>query len=469
MKTIKFNYSLINALIITFLITSGCEPKIDELKLATYPTTAEVYMGVFSAGLNYAAYGTSKVTAFSVDSSVTYDNLPSMKFAVPDTGDPNGGYAGGVFITNMGRDLSAYNVLTFWAKASQPAVITQVGFGNDMGASKYQVSLSNLNVNSNWTKYYLPIPDPSLLTQERGMFFYSAIPQSGRGFTFWINEVKFEKTGMLAHEVFKIVNGKDSVFSGPLGNYALNYFTATYNLPTGVNQTENLAFSYFTFESSDTSKATVNNLGVITLKNSGAVITAKVGITDAKGSLTLNVTGPSTEAPVPSVQPANVISIFSNAYTNVSVDSYDPYWAPWMTTNYSTFKINGDDVIRYSNFNDTYNEKKDYVAITLETTPINVSAMTFLHIDIWVPSTAPNSANKGTIKLIDFGANGIYGGGDDVTGTYNRSATLLTNSWNSLEIPIGSFTGLTTKAHLAQMILDNFPSDIYVDNIYFHK
>jgi len=105
----------------------------------------------------------------------------------------------------------------------------------------------------------------------------------------------------------------------------------------------------------------------------------------------------------------------------------------------------------------------------MESSPINVTTMTYLHLDIWVPSTSPYLTNKFTIKLEDFGANGIYGGGDDKEGTYNHSTALATNQWVSVEIPMSGFAGLTTKAHLAQMILDNFPTDIYVDNIYFHK
>jgi hypothetical protein len=468
MKNIKL-YHLITTLIVVLMVAVSCERKLDGLELATYPTTPEVFIDGFSSGLYYAAYGTSKVTAFSVDKDVKYSGTSSMRFDVPDAGDPYGSYVGGVFGTNPGRDLSEYNVLTFWAKASQAATIEQVGFGNDMGESKYQVSISNLAVNTTWKQFYILLPNPSVLTQERGMLFYSASPQGGRGFTFWIDEVKFEKLGTIAHEVFKIVNGKDSIFSGPVGDYALSNFTTTFNLPTGIDQTEAIASSYFSFASSDIAKATVSATGTITLIASGGVITAKVGDTDAKGSLTLNVTGPTVAAPIPLVASANVMSIYSNSYTSVTVDSYDPYWAPWMTTNYSTFKIFGNDVIRYTNFNDTYNEKKVYVAITMETSPINITTMTFLHLDVWVPSTSPNLTNKFTIKLNDFGAGGVYGGGDDVLGTYNHSTALLTNQWVGLEIPMSSFTGFTTKAHLAQMILDNFPSDIYVDNIYFHK
>lgn len=469
MKNIKSKIS-ITALIAILLIAVSCERKLDGLELATYPKTPDVFIDGFSTGLYYAAYGTSKVTAFSVDYDVKYSGTASMKFAVPDTSDPNGSYVGGVFGTNPARDLSGFNVLTFWAKASEPATLNEVGFGNDMGASTHQVTLSNVTVNSNWMQYYVPFPDPSLLTQERGMFFYAAAPQNGRGYTVWIDDVKFEKLGTIAHPVYQICKGNDVSVSGLPGTYKIPDMGASFNLPTGINQTESVSTSYFTFVSSDTSIATVNSSGVVTLKGNGlAKITAKVGNADAKGSFTVATAGPTSAAQTPSVPAANVISVFSNAYTNIQVDSYDPYWAPYMTTNYAAFNISGNDIIRYSNFNDTYNEKKVYVSITFETVPIDITAMKFMHIDVWVPDTSPNPTNKFTIKLEDFGANGVYGGGDDKEGVYNYPSALAVNKWNSVEIPMTSFTGLTTKAHVAQMLLDNFPTDIYVDNIYFHN
>ena len=43
------------------------------------------------------------------------------------------------------------------------------------------------------------------------MFFYAAAPQNGRGYTFWIDELKFEKLGTIAHANFGILNGHDSI------------------------------------------------------------------------------------------------------------------------------------------------------------------------------------------------------------------------------------------------------------------
>ncbi|MCX6266366.1 MAG: glycosyl hydrolase family 16 [Bacteroidetes bacterium] len=452
------------ALIAILLLAVSCERKVDTLPLATYPTTADVFIDGFSSGLYYAAYGTSKVTAFSVDNNVKYKGTSSMRFEVPNAGDPNGSYAGGVFGTNPGRDLSGYNVLTFWAKASEPATIVEVGFGNDMGASKYKVTLTNLALNSNWMEFYIPIPAPSVLQQENGMFFYAAAPQNGKGYTFWIDELKFEKLGTIAHATFGILNGNDSVKNNvETGEeYQLSDFYATFNLPTGIDQKVGLASSYFTFTSSNPSVATVNEFGIVKTADTGsAFITAKVGNTDAKGSLTITVSGqsvaPTVPAPVPTIAADKVISLFSNAYTNVKVDTWNTHWL-YSTAENQDIQIDGDDVIRYRNLN--------FVGIEFSSQTVDASAMVNFHIDLWTPDTTMNKTFK--IMLIDFGANGVYGGGDDSESEVTvNSPPLATQNWISLNIPLSSFTGLLSKSHLAQLVLSGDLPTVYIDNVYF--
>ncbi|MCX6307855.1 MAG: glycosyl hydrolase family 16, partial [Bacteroidia bacterium] len=128
MKNIKFHYS-VAALLVLLTLAVGCERNLEELPLATnYDTTADVFIDGFSAGLDYAAWG--KVTNFSLDYVEKYSGTASMKFEVPNTGDPFGSTAGGVFQAAAGRDLSGYNVLTFWAKASETDTLSTLGFGN---------------------------------------------------------------------------------------------------------------------------------------------------------------------------------------------------------------------------------------------------------------------------------------------------------------------------------------------------
>ncbi len=465
MKNFKSNIS-IAALIIILLIAVNCTRKLDGLDLATYPTTGDVFIDGFSAGLSYAAYGTSKVTAFSVDTEVKYSGTASMKFEVPDTGDPNGGYVGGVFQTSMGRDLSGYNVLTFWAKASQPATLEQAGFGNDLGVSKYMVSISNVALNTNWAKFYILLPDPSVLKQEHGMFFYSASPQNGKGYTFWIDEVKFEKLGTIAHSAVGIFNGKDSIINkAEIGDMnTISGIYATFNLPTGIDQKINLAGSYITFVSSNPTVASVSDMGIVKAEGKGtAVITAKVGNMAGKGSFTVNSIGqpivPTDPAPTPTINKDKVFSLYSNAYTNVKVDSWNTHWQ-YSTAENSAIQVKGNDVIRYRNLN--------FVGIEFTSQPINASTMTNFHLDLWTPDATTGKTFK--IMLVDFGANGTYGGGDDVSSEVSIiTPTLTSQNWVSIDIPFSKFTGLTTRSHLAQLVLSGDLTNVYIDNVYLYK
>ncbi|MCB0314833.1 MAG: hypothetical protein KDH84_16510, partial [Calditrichaeota bacterium] len=38
-----------------------------------------------------------------------------------------------------------------------------------------------------------------------------------------------------------------------------------------------------------------------------------------------------------------------------------------------------------------------------------------------------------------------------------------------LDIPLADFTGLTSRAHLAQLVLSGDLSTVYVDNVYFRR
>jgi hypothetical protein len=55
--------------------------------------------------------------------------------------------------------------------------------------------------------------------------------------------------------------------------------------------------------------------------------------------------------------------------------------------------------------------------------------------------------------------------------TFDAASTppLATGQWVSFDIPLANFTGLTTKGHLAQLIISGDPDTVYVDNVYFHR
>jgi len=447
--------------VLAVLLLSGCQRELNDLQPVSYPTNPEVFINSFSPGLNYAAFGGSVPTAFDVDNSVTYasTSTTSMRFEVPDAGDPRGAYAGGTYFTSVGRDLSGYDALTFWMKASQPANIDVLGFGNDLGANKYQASISDVAVTTNWQKYIIPLPNPSKLTAERGMFFYSEGPEDDRGYTFWIDELKYEKLGTVAHPEHAILNGQDQVETAFLGvSKVIGGLSSTFNLPSGINQTVNVTPAYFEFASSNESVATVNASGVVSVVGGpgNATITATVGGVPAKGSLTLQSVGNFQPAPMPTRPAANVISLFSNAYTNVPVDYYNGYWAPFQTTQSADFTVNGDNILHYTDFN--------FVGIQFSSPTVNATAMTHLHVDIYLPNTLPaNSRFK--IEVVDNGTGG--------TGAFTTNIPVAqSQQWISLDIPFSNFAGLSNRNNLFQVIFvdedNNIPS-FYADNVYFYN
>ncbi len=462
-RTSRLNfYSSFFAAVI--LLFAGCKKRdIADLQNPSFPNRAEVFIDDFTPDLAYAAFGGSDVKAFQVDNQVSYGGTrQSMRFEVPDANSPQGSYAGGVFFSKTGRDLSGYNALTFYIKATTAATIGVLGFGNDLGENKYLVTLNGLPVNSNWKKVIIPIPDAKKLTQEKGLFYYSTGPENGRGYTFWIDEVRFEKMGDLGHASASILNGVDKQQISYIGvTNTIDGFTATYNMPSGINSTLSVSPYYFKFLNSNASVASVTEKGIVSTIGGGTTqITATLDTMTAKGSLTLNSAGNYVGAPVPTRDAANVISVFSDAYTNINVDYYNGYWAPFQTTQSADFTVNGDHVLNYTNFN--------FVGIQVTSPTVNIASKSNLHMDLYLPDNLATGATF-KIRVLDFGANGIPGGGDDVSDIVSFTAPILTaRSWISLDVPFSSLPQLTTKGHFGQIIFEGTNiSNFFADNIYF--
>ncbi len=463
----------INKLIIAFslgltFLFSNCKRDIsDDAIPATFPKNGTVYIDGFSPGLEYLPFGDSYFAAFSVDEETKYAGTSAMRFDVPNVGDPNGAYAGAIFPDYGGRDLSGFDALTFWAKATKKGTINEIGFGQDFRENKYLVTLNNLELTTNWRQYTIAIPDPAKLTREFGLFWYAEGPENDEGYTFWVDELKFEKLGTVAQPrpaIFDGVDGSITTFAGVVT--PILGLTQTFNLGDGSDQTIRVAPAYFEFTSSNPSVATVDEQGVITAVSSGeAVITATLGGVDAKGSVKVTVTGNFVFAPTPTQDPADVISIFSDAYTNEPVDYYNGYWAPFQTTQgQNDINIGGDNIIGYTQLN--------FVGIQflVDVPTINASSMTHFHVDIQ-PREEIQPGDFLTVRVVDVGPDNTFGTGDDTAGEITIGPPNLVNGqWYSLDVAFSDLAGLASRSNLAQIVFvsDATISSIYVDNIYFY-
>jgi hypothetical protein len=163
---------------------------------------------------------------------------------------------------------------------------------------------------------------------------------------------------------------------------------------------------------------------------------------------------PTVAAPTPTKVPADVISLFSNAYSNVAVDTWRTSWS---SATLIDVQVAGDDIKKYTAL--------DFVGIETVNSQINVSAMDLFEFDLWTPNST-----SFRFKLVDFGANGAFGGGDDVE--HETVITPTIGGWNHVSVPLSAMTGLTTRSNIAQLIFASSPagtSVAYVDNILFSK
>ncbi len=163
---------------------------------------------------------------------------------------------------------------------------------------------------------------------------------------------------------------------------------------------------------------------------------------------------PMEPAPDPTIDPANVISMFSNVYTDVAVDTW---LTPWSNGNLEEIQIMGNDTKKYEDLN----------FVGIETTGANLidaSSMEYFHIDVWTPNMTTFR-----VKLVDFGADGEFDGGDD-----SEHELIFDNhpqnTWVTYQLPLSDFTNLASTTNLAQLVLSCLPvgaGTVYVDNVYF--
>ncbi len=430
------------------LLASGCERSTNGLRPFPLPTNPDVFLDDFSQGVDFQAFLGSKLDAVSIDSNERHTGTASLRVSVPATG-----YAGGAFVANVNRDLSGYDALTFWARASQSITFDVAGFGNDnTGTSRFEARRNAIPMTTTWTRYVIPIPRPARLDSERGLF-YMAEAENGQSFDVWFDDVVFEKTNA-------VTNPRPSMSSRTVNTFvgaSLNVEgTQTIFNVSGSDVTVGHMPGYFDFASSDGAVLTTSGGRIQVVGPGSATVTAELGGVPATGQVTVNaIAAPATPAPTPTLPAANVISLFSNAYPDVPVDTWS---ATWDLADVTDLQIAGDDVKGYTNL--------VYAGVEFTSQPIDATQMTAIHLDVYIPS-----GTTFKVKLVDFGSDGVYGGGNDKEQelTFNASTTpaVTPGTWSALEIPLSSYTLLTSRAHLAQLVLSG-PGTAFVDNVYFH-
>ena len=147
----------------------------------------------------------------------------------------------------------------------------------------------------------------------------------------------------------------------------------------------------------------------------------------------------------PARNDTDVISIFSDAYSDVADSNFYPNWG--QSTQYTAFDLNGDAILQYSNLN--------YQGIDIGS-EIDASSMEMLHIDIW-------TADATSINIYPL-PNGVVPADERFV-----TKTLIADQWNSFDIPMEDFTSQGLPTNALKQLKFTGAGTVFLDNIYFHK
>lgn len=416
-------------------VITSCERDIDTDILATAPQIADVFVDGFSAGLEFQAWGNPK--NLSTDTDNKYSGTTSLRISVPEPGDFLGSWAGGTFYTSTGRDLTCFNCLTFYAKASVGASI-EVGIGNYGDDSQYMVTMKNVKLDSNWRQYIIPIPNSARLTCEKGLFYYSAGAVNGSGYTIWIDDVRYESIGTLAHTRIK-----DMTMPGFLsGDFSISELECSVNLPNGIFQPLTVSSKYFTFTSSNPDVATVEGNMVTFHGGKGRTVISPV---EAEGEIVISDIY--DYAPRPELPASDVISVFSDEYPSAVNAIFNNYWG-YQTTTDEMIDAGGNHMIHYGDFN--------FVGIVFQQ-DADCTAMNYMHMDVLLMSETSGDTVFTVTPHTQSAAEG-----------YQGRATLETGKWVSIDVPLDPSVNPVHELVLSRGDGCTY-EDILVDNIYFYK
>jgi hypothetical protein len=403
---------------------------------------APIFTDAYATGVTFSGFGGS-VNDVTVDNTTFQSGTSSLKVVVPAAG-----YTGGAFVAATAQNLSTYNAVSFWIKGSAAKTLNVSGLGNNSNTTVYQAEMANVAVTTTWTKVIIPIPVPAKLTAETGLFHFAEGADEG-AYTIWLDNIQYENIGGGAIGTATAAMATETINKNIGDAFSPNGLTCTFPV-NGVSKTLTPSKAYFTYTSSTPAVATVSALGVGSALATGTTnITAALGAVAATGTLTVNVAavaGPATAAPTPTRAAANVISLFSGAYTDLAGTDWTPNWG--QTTVVTEVQIAGNATKKLSNLN--------YQGAQFAT-PVNVTSMTHLHIDIWTPNCTSFKLSLINIPPL----------------TQTEQAFIITptlSGWNSIEIPLTAYNTIN-RAGIGQFKFEGVPAGcvVYFDNVYFYN
>lgn len=150
-------------------------------------------------------------------------------------------------------------------------------------------------------------------------------------------------------------------------------------------------------------------------------------------------TEPPAPAAEPTTDPADVISLYSDTYSNIAGIDYNPNWG--QATVVSEIQVDGNNILKY--------EELNYQGTDFEGNPQDVSGMDFIHVNYW-------THNAGSLKLFL-----ISPGPVEEAYTFD----VVEQEWQTHRIPLTQFSGVDLT-DVFQLKVEG-GGTVHLDNIYF--
>ncbi|MGR5175750.1 carboxypeptidase-like regulatory domain-containing protein [Vibrio parahaemolyticus] len=192
-------------------------------------------------------------------------------------------------------------------------------------------------------------------------------------------------------------------------------------------------------------KAAANNYGV----------TQEVKILNSNDTLTMRLTplkpGPLAAAPTPTVDSADVISLFSDSLTSDHWINFwsDPWWNP---PTHEMISIAGNQTSKFTITPDGVAGGVTGIQYGIEN-PVDASSMTGLRFDFF----ATNGVTKAEFQLLSVSGPSVY-----------PIDSIQTGSWISVELPFKGDINQSQMQQLGMALWGTSSDSVYLDNIYFY-
>ena len=303
------------------------------------------------------------------------------------------------------------------------------------GEVAYDISATDGITTGQWVGVDIPMSTYAALTLTAANQFKT----TGNG-TVWLDNLYFWKAASAAGTVTTLsdltVDG--STIAG-FGSTSISY---SVELPFGTTTVPTVA-------------ATTTDSGASAVVTAAASIpgTTSIAVTASDGVSTSTITvaftidpTPTTAAPTPSQDEADVISVYSDAYTSIATNA-NPAWG--QATVVTEIGVQENNTLEYANLN--------YQGF--EYTTADVSAMDNLHLDIY----AVSFSEVLLFSLVAGGSEVAYNIGFQNDIDINDNL----NQWVSIDIPMSHFASLDLTQ--AAQFKTEGQGTVWLDNMYFWK